>query len=512
MNGAENLIRTLVSNGIDTCFANPGTSEMHFVAALDHVPGMKGILCLFEGVVTGAADGYARMTGKPACTLLHLGPGLANGLANLHNARRAGVPLLNIVGDHASYHLELDAPLTSDIVGFASPVSGWIRQTSSAESVAQDAADAIAAALEGQIATLILAADTAWSNSTKTAKLVEKQPGAIVADSTIEQARAALLSGEPCAFLFNGEGNSAGCLEVAGKIAKKTGVRLLADTFVTRISRGAGRVDVERIPYLAESAIELLAPIKHLILVSSKAPVAFFAYPGIESVLAAPDCEIIELAKAGDNIPEAMLHLANAVDAGAMKADLVALNLPELPSGVLNGESIGHAVTHLMPENTIVVNEAITSGMMLPTITRSARAHDWLDTTGGAIGQGMPCATGAAIACPDRKVLCLQADGSAMYTVQALWTQSRENLDVVTVIFANNKYAILQLELMRVGAENAGRNAMDMLDIGRPTIDWVKMAESMGVEASRATTAEEFNTQLEYALKGTGPKLIEAVI
>jgi len=512
MNGAQNLIQTLVANGVDTCFANPGTSEMHFVAALDHVPGMKSILCLFEGVVTGAADGYARMSGKPACTLLHLGPGLANGLANLHNARRAGVPLLNIVGDHASYHLKLDAPLTSDIKGFASPVSGWIRHTSSADSVAQDTADGIAAALNGQIATLILAADTAWSESCGTSQLVEKQPGTIVADEIILRAQAALASGELCALLLNGEGTSAACLEIAGKIAKKTGALLLADTFVSRISRGEGRVDVERIPYFAESAIELLAPIKHLVLICSKAPVAFFAYPGIESVLAAPECEIIELAKPGDNIPEAMLHLAHELGASDVQADVVSLNLPKLPKGTLNAESIGYAVAHFIPEDTIVVNEAISSGMMLPAITRSARRHDWLETTGGAIGQGMPCATGAAVACPDRKVVCLQADGSAMYTVQALWTQAREKLDVVTVIFANNKYAILQVELMRVGAENPGRNAMDMLDLGRPAINWVKMAESMGVEASRATTAQEFNIQFENAVKGTGPKLIEAVI
>ncbi len=512
MNGAENLIRTLVDNGVDTCFANPGTSEMHFVAALDHVPGMRSILCLFEGVVTGAADGYARMTGKPACTLLHLGPGLANGLANLHNARRAGVPLLNIVGDHASYHLELDAPLTSDIAGFASPVSGWIRHTNSAHTVAQDAADGIAAALEGQIATLILAADTAWSESSSTALPVEKKPGSIVADSTIARTRTALQSGEPCAILLNGQATSQASLEIVGKISKKTGARILADTFVTRLSRGAGCVDVERIPYFAESAIEMLAPIKHLILVSSKAPVAFFAYPGIESVLAAPECNIIEFAQPSHNIPEALLQLADAVSASGVSPETVSLELPELPTGALNGESIGQSLAHFMPDNVIVVNEAITSGMMLPPITRATRKHDWLDTMGGAIGQGMPCATGAAIACPDRKVISLQADGSAMYTVQALWTQARENLDVVTVIFANNRYAILQIELMRVGAENPGRNAMDMLDIGRPNINWVKIAEGMGVEASRATTSAEFNRLLEYAISRKGPMLIEAVV
>jgi len=514
MNGAESLLQTLVACGVEVCFTNPGTSEMHFVAALDRQEGMRSVLGLFEGVVTGAADGYARMTGKPACTLLHLGPGLANGLANLHNARRARVPLVNVVGDHATYHRHLDAPLTSNIAGFAEPVSGWIRAAESSQSVAADGAAAVAAALTppGQIATLILPADTAWGPAKAPAAPLPLPSPPQVSDDAVSAAARALQSGEPCAILMNGAALTEQGLDWAGRIAAKTGARLFADTFVTRIARGAGRVEIERVPYFGEQAAEVLAPYRHLILVATKAPVTFFAYPGKPSELTPEGCAVHTLAAPAQNAVAALEALCRAVGAGNATALRQPLQRPSLPRGALHPESAAQALGALLPEHAIVVNEGATSGFAIPAMTATAPPHDWLDLTGGAIGQGLPTAVGAAVACPDRRVVALEGDGSGMYTVQALWTMAREGLDVTSVVFSNRKYAILQVELLRVGAGNPGRKAMEMLSLNQPDLDWVKLATGMGVPATRATTAEEFSQQLGRALAEPGPNLIEVVL
>ncbi|MEQ8783446.1 MAG: acetolactate synthase large subunit [Roseibium album] len=514
MNGAQSLLETFVTAGIDVCFTNPGTSEMHFVAALDKQPGMRAVLGLFEGVVTGAADGYARMAGKPACTLLHLGPGLANGLANLHNARRARSPIVNVVGEHATYHRALDAPLNSDIHGFAGPVSAWIRTSESASTVAGDAAAAVQAALTppGQIATLVLPADTAWNEASGGADALEI-PGLTAADpGAVDGAIAALRSGETCALLLGGTAVTDAALRLASRIGRKTGARVIGDTFLARIGRGAGRVDLPRLPYFAEQAEEALAGVRHLILVDTKAPVSFFAYPGQASELTPKGCEVHTLSRPGEDCIPALEALVEAVGAGAVDPQLSEHAPPRLPSGPLTPETIGQAVGALLPEQAILMNEAVTSGFALPGMTAQAAPHDWLELTGGAIGLGLPAAVGAAVACPDRRVLALQADGSAMYTIQSLWTMARENLDVTVVLFANRKYAILQVEFMRVGAENPGPKAMDMLDLSRPDLDFVHLAKGMGVTAVRATDAKSFNDALADSFATPGPYLIETVL
>jgi len=514
MNGAQSLLETFVAAGIEVCFTNPGTSEMHFVAALDKQDGMRAVLGLFEGVVTGAADGYARMAGKPACTLLHLGPGLANGLANLHNARRARSPIVNVVGEHATYHRQLDAPLTSDINGFASPVSSWIRVSESADTVAADAAAAVQAALmpPGQIATLILPADTAWNPAAASAAPLPV-PGLTPADpNAIEAVIQALRSGEPCTFLLNGLGVSERGLALANQIAGQCGARLLGDTFIARIPRGAGRVDLPRLPYFAEQAEEALAGTRHLILVDTKAPVSFFAYPGRASELSPPGCTVHRLTAPGEDTLHALEAVAEGVGAQGRSAVLCELVRPGLPHGALNPASIAQALGALLPDHAILVNEAATSGFALPAMTAQAAPHDWLDLTGGAIGMGLPAALGAAVACPDQRVVALQADGSAMYTIQSLWTMARENLDVTIILFANRKYAILQVEFMRVGAENPGPKAMSMLDLSRPDLDFVALARGMGVPAVRATDAASFSEALAGSFATPGPFLIEAVL
>lgn len=512
MNGAESLVRTLVASGVDVCFTNPGTSEMHFVAALDRVDGMRCVLGLFEGGVTGMADGYARMAGKPASTLLHLGPGLGNGLANLHNAKKAFSPVVNIVGDHATYHLQYDAPLTSDIEGIARPVSDWVRTSPSAKTIAKDGAEAVAVANEGKISTLILPADTAWNDSDGPAAPVAVQALPAVDQEAVKKAAAMLLSGKETLIHMTGRVLQEDGLELAGRIQAKTGCRLSCQTSNGRWQRGAGRVVIERIQYPIAISLKQLATVEKLVLLGAKTPVGFFAYPGMPSVLIPDGCEVHNLGSVYDDQMGLLKALAEELDAMDSAPTAAERKIPQLATGELNSESIAIAVGHLMPENTIIADESVSSGRGFMPYTQGAAKHDWLAITGGAIGLGIPYATGAAVACPDRPVLNLEGDGSAMYTLQALWTQARENLNVTTVIFANRSYAILKGELMNVGAKNPGRKAFDMLELDRPTLDWLSLAKGMGVSATRATTAEAFNDQLGEALNSDGPNLIEAVL
>ncbi len=513
MNGAESLVRTLVAGGVEVCFTNPGTSEMHFVAALDKVEGMRCVLCLFEGVATGAADAYARMAEKPASTLLHLGPGLANGLANLHNAKRARSPMVNIVGEHATYHRRFDAPLTSDIEALAGQFSPWLRTSESAATVGADGAEAIAAArtAPGQIATLILPADTAWTEGGAVAPVPAVAPPAKASEEALRAAAEALRSGEPALLFLGHQAVRARGSALAARIAARTGARFLAQGSNARMERGAGRVPIERLPYAVDLALAGLAEVKHLILVGAPPPVAFFAYPGKPSEFAPAACRIHRLAAPAEDQIDALERLAEAVGAPA-EAPLRDPPGPELPKGPLSPETIGRVLGALIPENAVVCDESITTGRNFFPMTHGAPPHDWLQLTGGAIGEGIPLAIGAGVACPDRKVINLQADGSALYTAQGLWTQARENLDVLTLVWANRSYAILRAELANVGAENPGRKALDMLSLDDPAIDWVSLAKGYGVEARRAETLEELIAAFRAGLARRGPFLVEVVL
>jgi acetolactate synthase-1/2/3 large subunit len=514
-NGAQALMLTLADAGIEVCFTNPGTSEMHFVAALDSEPRMRAVLTLFEGVATGAADGYARMAGKPAATLLHLGCGLGNGLANLHNARKGKVPIVNIVGDHATYHTPLDAQLQSDIETVARNVSpGFVRTSQRTEDLSQDAVDAIAAAIgpPGQVATLILPADVSWGEGG-----VPCPPPATAAPKAVDEARietiaAALRGRGKAALLLGGRALREPALLAAAKIAAQSGIELLAEVFPTRLERGAGLPPVERIAYLAELAGVQLASLDHLVLVDAKAPVSFFAYPGKPSQLVPEHCTVHTLAAPDDDVVGSLEALVRALGAESAQPTLQPAHRPDRPRGRLTAEKVCKAIGHLMPERSIVVDEAITSGLMLPLMTAGCPRHDLITLTGGAIGQGLPSAIGAAIACPDRPVLALIGDGTAMYTIQALWTMAREGLNVTAVIFANASYSVLNVELERVGAERIGPKARSQLDIAGPTLEFARLAQGMGVHGVRTDTAEDFCRAFEYALAMPGPHLIEAVI
>jgi acetolactate synthase-1/2/3 large subunit len=516
MNGAECLLRTLLANGVDTCFMNPGTSEMQFVSALDRVAAMRAVLCLYEGVCAGAADGYARMTGRPAATLLHLGPGLANGLSNFHNARKALSPVVNIVGQHSTGHLRHDAPLTADIEAIARPVSGYVRTVGRAADMGKEASAAVqaACAVPGQVATLIVPADFSWSDGGAPGATLSRSHAPAPQAARVRAAAAILRSGAPAGLLLGGSALLPAGFEPAAHLAAATGVRVFGHRNGARYARGGGRVAPLRLPYFPEPAEAALAGVMHLILVESVPPISFFGYPGRRSELAPPDCAMHVLASVEENGAEALRALARECGVETAPAPVLQLPQPEWPAGsaALTPDTIGRVLAHLLPEDAIVSDEAVSSAEPILHHLLSANAHDLLPVTGGSIGQGLPVAAGAAVACPHRKVLALEADGSAMYTPQALWTMARERLDVVVVILANRRYRILEIEMRRTGAGEMGPRANDMADLTRPDLDWVKLSEGLGVPALRATTVDEFSSQFRAAVRQKGPALIEAVL
>lgn len=514
MNGAEALLKTLVDAGLEICFANPGTSEMHLVSAIGKTDTVRPILCLFEGVVTGAADGYARMTGKPALTLLHLGPGLANGMANLHNAKKARVPLVNIVGDHAPYHLPHDAPLTSDVTAHAAINSSWVQTSTSADDLARLGAVAVQKARQGtgKIATLIAPANHAWEEASTSHAVLPIEPPSAVPDATIESAANLFTNGKTTAFVLGGHALREDALAVAGRIAAKCGAPLFGETFPARHQRGSGRVSITRVPYFAEQAIQVLGQFEQFVLVGAATPVAFFAYPDTPSVLVPDDATVMSLATVEQEVLGALESLAQTLGATPGLESLQQRIVPEPPSGWLSAITIGDTIAALLPEDAIIADEGITCSAEIFGRTVGAAPHDILAITGGAIGQGLPVSFGAAIACPERKVVALQADGSAMYTVQTLWSMARENTDTTVVLLNNDSYAILNIELARLKTGTPNGKTLSMLDLGHPSLDWQSIARGMNVSASRATTAEEFHTQFETAMKTKGPHLIEAMI
>lgn len=513
LTGADILCDVLLANGVDVCFANPGTSEMHFVAALDRKPAMRCVLGLSEAVVTGAADGYGRMADKPAATLLHLGPGLANGLANLHNARRAHTPMVNIVGDHASYHLQYDAPLTSDIESLARPMSKWVGRAADASDVRRCTEKAYVSSLAKRgVSTMILPADAAWGHvSSSAVKAVELPSAPTVEPDMLRAAVTALRSGRRTALILAGRALRERATRTAGQIAAATGAALFA-TASSRSERGAGRVAIRPVPYKVDLAVEALKEFEVAICIGDGQPVAFFAYPGKPSTTLPSSCQVIKLATHEHDVALSLEMLADELGVGRdapyaanvlRQAEILA------PTGRLDSDSLSYAIARRLPEHAIVVDEALTSQGQYHALSPSLQPHDHLPIVGGAIGIGIPLSAGAAIACPDRKVIALQSDGSGMYTVQGLWTQAREKLDVVTIVFANNAYRILQGEMTNVGVLSYGRNARRMLDLDQPKLDWCSLAKGLGVESGRATTLQQFDKLFEGALSRKGPFLIE---
>jgi acetolactate synthase-1/2/3 large subunit len=513
MNGAETLVETLLASGVKVCFANPGTSEMHFVHALDRHPEMRCILCLFEGGVSGAADGYYRMSGEVAATLLHLAPGFGNAFANLHNARKAQSGVLNIMGDHADYHLRFEAPLKGDTVGVAQAVSHWTRVCSASGKVANDAAEAIQAARAkgGQIATLILPANTAWEDASSFA--VASPPPALRRPSEAEVKAAAHALRQPGAILMvDGPALYTDLGHLAKRVTKACGARLMQPFFVSRFRRGTGAVKIERMAYRIEDNLKLLAGASSLVLCGTARPAGFFAYPGLPSTPDDPETRLIELCSREMDIAWTLQALAAELgEAQLTPEDFVPDDRPAQAEGTITMAKVGESIAALMPGDCVVVDEGITASAHLAPALKRAPGHDVLTITGGSIGFGLPNAVGAAVACPDRKVLVMEGDGSGMYTLQSLWTLAREGLDVTTVIFANRGYQILREELAAMGVNEVGRNAQRMFDVEGPSLDWVALAQGHGVQAVRVTDMDNFNAAFADAMAQRGPRLIEVV-
>jgi acetolactate synthase-1/2/3 large subunit len=512
MNGAESLVETLIAGGIEVCFTNPGTSEMHMVAALDRQSRIRCVLGLFEGVVTAAADGYARMAGKPACTLLHLGPGLANGLANLHNAWRAHTPIVVLVGQHANFHLTNDTPLKSDIEAIARPYASWLRTSQSVSELGRDGAEALVAARTppGQTATLIVPANTAWESGGQIAVIPDIPAAQIPSQRNIDRAESMLRSGLRTAILISGNALYGQGLETAGRISAATDAKLLVPYPFPRLERGAGRPVVDRVPYVPQQAVELLKEFRQLILVGAAEPRAYFASPARSDMLTAPGCEIHQLAEPDEDCAGALEALLSTLP--RCQGSVENLFQPPLSSGQVTVEGLAASIANLLPENAIVVDESMTCGRSIMSSARGAPPHSWLANTGGSIGIAIPLAVGAAIACNDRRVLCLSADGSGMYTLQALWTIVREGLNITTIIFANRAYEVLNREFRSLGLGEPGPAASSLFDIGRPDLDWVSLAKGMGMPAARAESLEKFALLLQRGFKDGGPSLIEVLL
>ena len=512
MNAADALLKTLVDNGLEVVFANPGTSEMHLVAAIDHYPQIRPVLGLFEGVVTGAADGYARMSGKAAANLLHLGPGLGNGFANIHNAKKARSPMINIVGDHATFHLKYDAPLTSDLDGLAKSSSDWVERVKSPDELPAGGSRAWQAAhnFPGQIATLIVPADCAWGETDKIGKILNSVGPSEIDNDVLREAYEALTDKSNCMLFLGGEFLDEQSVNMAAKIATKTGARLATETFRKRQRRGFGIPVVEPLPYFSEMAEDFLDGIESIVFVGSKPPVSFFAYPDKRSYLSPENSKLVQLATFEQDGKKALESLCEMLDANEISEELLPSETSQAPlNGELNPAHVGLLLGELLPEEAIVSDEAATSGFLVYPNTWNSKPHDWLSLTGGSIGQGLPLATGAAIACPDRPVICLHGDGGAMYTIQSLWTQARENLNVTNIIFSNRAYAILKIELDRVGALETGDRAESLFSLENPEINWVSLGKSLGVESFTAPTVEEFRKIFSSAVNEPGPSLIE---
>jgi acetolactate synthase-1/2/3 large subunit len=518
MNGAESLVHTLLDAGVDVCFTNPGTSEMHFVSALDRISGMRCVLGLFEGVVTGAADGYWRIAERPASTLLHLGPGLGNGLANLHNAKKARSGIVNVVGEHATYHVPLNAPLTSDIEGVARPMSHWVHTSRHASDIAADGRAAVeqAVAPPGRIATLVLPADTAWGEvgaGAPTPRGRVHAPARRPVDAARIEAAALALTGPDTLLLLGGHALRESPMARAGRVAARTGCAVMSEFAAARVQRGAGRVSALRVPYVVEAAQAALTRFRRIVLVGATPPVAFFAYPDKPSFLAPAGCEFITLAEVDEDLDGALAALAERLGASALAPAGVAqsqrIARAALPAGKVTSEGVAAILSSLLPENAIVVDESVTFGRAFSAATAGAPPHDWLTGTGGSIGFAMPVAVGAAIAAPDRRVVVLEGDGSGMYTLQALWTMAREGLNATVVVFANRSYQILKGEFLGVGAGEPGPRASQMLSLDHPALDWMSLARGMGVPASRAEDLGAFAEQFGRSLATPGPALIE---
>lgn len=517
MNGADALVQSILQSGVSLCLANAGTTELPIVIALDGEPRIRKVLGLFEGVCTGAADGYGRLLDKPAMALLHLGPGLANGIANLHNARRAKTPLVVIIGEHATWHRHADPPLAMDIDALAGTVSGWHRRNGSSGDVWNDVADAVSASLSGQIATLVVPSDHQWAACAKGLPAAPQRRFDAFEESDIDAAVRLLKGPGPVGIMLGGKAIRTEGLREAARVSLATGCHLMTESFPGFLERGEAYPDVVRIPYFPEPALEYLGQYRGFVLIGMQEPVTFFGYSGIPGFLIRKDQITISLTPKMQNPLEAIRILADALGTANKPAtpnhgSEKRSPFPAPAGGPLTPENICLTIAALMPDRAILVDEGLTTSIPLYSMTKDLSPHSYLTIAGGSIGYGMPCATGAALACPDRTVINIQADGSAAYTMQALWTQARERLNVKTLICSNRGYNIIRVEMARAGITSMGPGAKALTDIKDPDLNWSKIAEGMGVPAVAVDSVESLRTGIARIMSEKGPGLIDMAV
>ncbi|MCL4133723.1 UNVERIFIED_CONTAM: hypothetical protein GTU68_047912 [Idotea baltica] len=431
----------------------------------------------------------------------------------MHNARKARVPMVNLVGDHALRHQQYDAPLSADVEAACAPFSDWVRSGRDAGSFAADAMEALSVATgkPGRIASLVAPADIGWDEGGKMAAPLTPKGAAALDEDAVTAALGALESGEKTVIIAGGSVLAdTEAVALLHGIAEKTGAHILAPTSNRRIERGRGRFAVTKIPYPIDAALKCLAPYGRAILVETLPPVAFFAYPGRPSLLLPEVCDTVTLAGLDGDGSTALAALADRVGAKPAKA-LDAASPARPQAGAITLENIGAALSAALPEDAIVIDETVSSGAAIFPAGDTAPPNSWLALTGGSIGIGIPLSAGAAIACPDRPVVTLQADGSAMYSIQGLWTQAREGSNVTTIILANRAYEILKGELHNVGAQ-PGPDALSMLNLDRPELDFVALARGMGVPGRRVDDVRDLMRAIKDAAAEPGPYLIEAMI
>lgn len=511
-NGAQLLLEAAHAAGVEICFANPGTTELTLVHALQRVPSIRPVLGLFEGVCTGAADGYSRVSGRVALTLLHLGPGFANGIANLHNARRAHSSIVNIIGDHATWHLRYDAPLTSDIESLASPVSGAVVRMGSVSGIASDVAAAFDAAVAAPGAVTTIIAPTDIMDAVVEAPTPASATGAAThpaIDEAALSAAAAALTGEGARILLLG-GNALGerALRAAHRIATATGARLVMEPYPAIATLGGDLPRVERQAYFPDDVLRQFGEAR-VILAGARAPISYFGYEGLPSELVTPD-RLVTFTTAGHDGAAALEALAERIAAPAAEPVVPAAPVRSEPGIALTADIIIDEIVAQLPEDAVISLEGSTLGAPYFRNAHRAPRHRVMTNTGGAIGQGLPCAVGAALAAPQSRIVALQSDGSGHYTLQSLWTMARERLPVTIVIAANHRYGILQTELTRadVPLDQSAVERLTRLD--NPCADWTALAAGYGVPAVRVETPADFAATLRRGLGEDGPLLIQA--
>lgn len=517
VNGAEALVATLEACGVTACFANPGTTELEIVAALDRSAGIRSVPVLFEGVAVGAADGFGRMSGIPGAALLHTGAGFPNGLSAVLNAAKASSPSIAIVGDHPLAIREWNHVIASgvDIERVAAPYAKWVRR-SRLTTVGQDAADAFAAACSapGGPATLVVPSDVAWSAGAEPGRpSAAQKPSPVSAEAVLQAAYALRLPGE-AALVLHGEATvDPAALRAAADIAATTGCRVMARA--SRIVRGPDFLPVEFLPYSPMLAIEALKGIRHLVLVGAHPPIMPWTYPDRSApMMADPECRIWTLARPEENVVDALTTLAAEIGGDRSRAaPQPAPGMAPVPaSGTVTPDALAQSIAALIPENAIVIDESVTTGRSFYQVSAASRPHDWLRNLGGALGYGQPVAIGSAIACPDRKVIVLQGDGAAMYTPQSLWTIAHEGLNVLVVIFANRSYEVLRVD-MRLRHQNVdGAVNHALTDLGTPAIDWAGLARSLGIRSARLDSMQAFNEAFAREAQTAEPALLEVIV